>query len=164
MLRWSPSAAASRPEVAPLAMPSFGHSRTWRRKPATSFGANAVAPRAQQLKPDRGDGANIFFQHLRGEIFSKGQLSDLSAEFCRDFKGELCQPDREFESYPLRHLVHCFSREISIAEIIAEVPRVRLAKVGAIDRRERGLENDGALCVQNSLFGDLAVRLGRRAI
>jgi hypothetical protein len=45
------------------------------------------------LEPDRGDYANIFIQQVRGEIFSEGQFGDLSAEFCRDFKGKFCQPD-----------------------------------------------------------------------
>jgi hypothetical protein len=56
-------------------------------------------------KPDRGDEANIFVQHLRREIFSDGQFGDWSAKFGRDFKGKFCQPDRQFESYLVRQLI-----------------------------------------------------------
>jgi hypothetical protein len=40
-----------------------------------------------------------------------------SAEFS---KPQFPLPDREFESVPLRQLVSCFSREISVSGIIAE--------------------------------------------
>jgi hypothetical protein len=83
-------------------------------------------------KPDRGDEANIFVQHLRREIFSDGQFGDWSAKFGRDFKGKFCQPDRQFESYLVRHAVHCFSIEISLSKIVAEDPQVSRAKVGAV--------------------------------
>src|SRR5262245_45730039 len=39
-----------------------------------------------------------------------------------------------------RQLVRCFSRESSLSEIIAKVPRLSLAKVGASGPRERRLE------------------------
>src|SRR5262245_15923280 len=47
-----------------------------------------------------------------------------------------------------RELVRCFSRESSLSEIIAKVPRLSLAKVGASGPRERRLENADALACQ----------------
>ena len=41
-------------------------------------------------------------QHLRREIFSEAQFAGWSGKFRREFKGKFCQPDREFESYPVR--------------------------------------------------------------
>jgi hypothetical protein len=82
-------------------------------------------------KPDRGDEANICVQHLRREIFSEAQFGEWSGKFCRNFKGKFCQPDREFESSPVRQLVNCFSREISLSEIVPEAPRVSRTKIGA---------------------------------
>jgi hypothetical protein len=61
-------------------------------------------PEGTGIEPDRGGEVNIFIQHLRGETFSEGEFGDLSAEFFRDFKGKFCQPDHEFESYPLRQM------------------------------------------------------------
>jgi hypothetical protein len=48
-----------------------------------------------------------------------------------------------FCGHPLRQLIPCFS-EISLSEIVAKVPRVSLAKVGASGPRERSLEIAGA--------------------
>ena len=70
-------------------------------------------------------------QHLRREIFSKAQFGEWSGKFSRNFKGKFCQPDREFESSPVRQLVRCFRIEISVFEIIAKVPQVRPTKIGA---------------------------------
>jgi hypothetical protein len=60
-----------------------------------------------------------------------------------------------------RQLVFCFCREISLSEIIAEVPQVKPRQSLASDHRERSLENGGARWAPNSLSGNLAVRLGR---
>jgi hypothetical protein len=59
-------------------------------------------------------------EHPSRENFSAGQFGEWSGKFCRDYKGKFCQPDREFESLLVRQ-VPCFSREISLSEIIAEV-------------------------------------------
>ena len=101
------------------------------------------APRQPQA--DRGDALNILVQHLRREIFSEAEFGGWTGKFCREIKGKFCLPDREFESYTLRHIVLCFSREILLSEIIAEYPQVSLDEVGASDRSERSLENCGAL-------------------
>jgi hypothetical protein len=61
-------------------------------------------------------------------------------EFCREFKGKFCQPDREFESYLLRQLVCCFYGENSLAEIVAKCPQVGSGRLAASGRRERILE------------------------
>ena len=47
-------------------------------------------------------------QHLRREIFSEAQFGEWSGKFSRNFKGKFCQPDREFESNPVRQLVCLF--------------------------------------------------------
>ena len=87
---------------------------------------------------------NTDAQHLVREIFSESQFAAFGVKFCRQFKGKFSQPDREFESYLLRQLVHCFSVEIQGAEIIWEIPRLSPAEIGASGKRERGLENAGA--------------------
>jgi hypothetical protein len=82
-----------------------------------------------------------------------------SAEFS---KPEILRPDREFESHLVRQLVHCFSREILLSEIIAQVPQVSPTKIGATGPRERRLEDGGDFGLANSLFGNSAVRLATR--
>ena len=106
---------------------------------------------------------NSLLQHLRREIFSKADLRRKRGNSV-DFKGKFRQPDREFESDPLRQLVYCFSREIPLSEIVTTVPRVSPAKVDVNGRRERSLENGAALWVANSPFGNSAVWLGAAEI
>jgi hypothetical protein len=77
-----------------------------------------------------------------GRNVSEDLKAGNSAEFS---KPQIPLPDRGFESVPLRQLVGCFSREISLSGIIAEYPGLRLGKVGVSNRRERILENGGAV-------------------
>ena len=100
-------------------------------------------------------------QHLRREIFSEAQFGEWSGKFSRNFKGKFCQPDREFESNPVRQLVCCFCRENRVAGIIAKCPQVSSGEVATRDRRERSWVSTPALQARNSPFGNSAVRLGR---
>ena len=63
-----------------------------------------------------------------GGKFSLKANSATRARNSVEFKGKFCQPDREFESCLVRHLVHCFSREIYLSEIIAEGRRLASPK------------------------------------
>jgi hypothetical protein len=55
-------------------------------------------------------------QHLRREIFSEAQFGEWSAKFSRNFKEKFCQPDREFESSPVRHKVAVLANECRLCE------------------------------------------------
>ena len=59
-------------------------------------------------------------------------------------------------------LVPCFSSEILLSEIIAQVPQVSPTKIGATGLRERRLEDGGDFGLANSEFGNSAVRIAKR--
>ena len=98
-----------------------------------------------------------------GSRLEENVSEDLQAGNSAEFsKPQIPLPDREFESVPLRQLVLCFSGEISLSEIIAQVPQVSPTKIGATGPRERRLEEGGDFGLANSLFGNSAVRLATR--
>ena len=61
-------------------------------------------------------------------------------------------------------IIPCFSREISLSEITAEVPQVSPAKLGATGPQGGTFGEMWRLAVANSLFGNSAVRLGAAEI
>ena len=81
----------------------------------------------------------------RARIFLRSRVAPKRGQICREIKGRFCQPDREFESNPLRQLVHCFSRENLFSRIVTEYPGLSPSKVEPSGRRARVLEKDGPL-------------------